>query len=87
MEPHFLIQMISLEVPNIRNYKLFGFQNFLEEELAKSLADEVRYFCKFRFNFCKGEQRPKYFIYQNFDVSVLLLSKTDFELKVCFKWM
>ena len=39
-----------------------------------------KYF-KLCFVFCKGEQRLRHFIYQNFDVSVLLLAKADLPIE------
>ena len=38
LEPHFLTQMVSLEMHNIGNYILFLFWNFFGEDLPKSLA-------------------------------------------------
>ena len=66
------------ELFHIYNYKQFVFWNFLEEDLTKILVDETFFsnsVLKLCFSSCRGEQRPEYFIYQNYNIPLLVLQK------------
>ena len=59
--------MVSLEVHDICNYKLFAFLILLEEELTKDLADGAflqKSALNFVLVFAKEKRRPEYLIYQ-----------------------